>query len=45
MYNNLSIDEVDSFKYLGITFNRMANLKHSQLILIQQALKAKATLE
>ena len=45
MYNNLSIDEVDSFKYLGMTFNRRANFKHSQRILIQQALKAKATLE
>ena len=45
MYNNLSIDEVDSFKYLGMTFNRRANLKHSQRILIQHALKAKATLE
>ena len=45
MYNKLSIDEVDSFKYIGMTFNRRANLKHSQRILIQQALKAKATLE
>ena len=45
MYNNLSIDEVDSFKYLGMTFNRKANLKHSQRILIHQALKVKATLE
>ena len=45
MYNKLSIDEVDSFKYLGMTFNRRANLKHSQRILIQQALNAKATLE
>ena len=45
MYNNLSIDKVNSFKYLGMTFNRRANLKHSQCILIQQALKAKATLE
>ena len=45
MYNNLSIDEVDSFIYLGMTFNRRANLKHSQRILIQQALKANATIE
>ena len=45
MYNNLGIDKVDNFKYLGMTFNRRANLKHSQRILIQQALKAKATLE
>ena len=45
MYNNLSIDEVDGFKYLGMTFDCRANLKHSQRILIQQALKAKATLE
>ena len=45
MYTNLSIDEVDSFKYQGMTFYRRANLKHSWRILIQQALKAMATLE
>ena len=45
MYNTISIDEVDSFKYLGMTFNRWENLKHSWRIFIKHALKAKATLE
>ena len=39
------LDEVDCFKYLGMTFNRKANLKYCQHILIQQALRTKAALE
>ena len=34
MYNNSKLDEVDSFKYLGITINRMANLQYSHKISI-----------
>ena len=45
MYNDSKLDEVDSFKYLGMTINRRANLQYSQKIYIQQALKAKASLE
>ena len=45
MYNDSKLDEVDSFKYLGMTINRRANLQYSQKISIQQALKAKASLE
>ena len=44
MYSNLSIDEVDGFKYLGMTFNRRAYLRHSQRILIQHALKERQPL-
>ena len=45
MYNASKLDEVDSFKYLGMTINRRANLQYSQKISIQQALKAKASQE
>ena len=45
MYNDSKLDEVDSFKYLGMTINRRANLQYSQKIYIQQALKARASLE
>ena len=45
MYNYSKLDKVDSFKYLGMTINRRANLQYSQQIDIQQALKAKALLE
>ena len=44
LYNDSKLDEVDSFKYLGMTINRRANLQYSQKIYIQQALKAKASL-
>ena len=45
MYNDSKLDEVDSFKYLGMTIDRRANLQYSQKISIQQALNAKASLE
>ena len=45
MYNDSKLDEVDSFKYLGMTINRRSNLQYSQKNSIQQALKAKASLE
>ena len=45
MYNDFKLDEVHSFKYLGMIINRRANLQYSQKIYIQQALKAKASLE
>ena len=45
MYNDFILEEVDSFKYLGLTINRRANLKYCQHTLIKQALRAKATLE
>ena len=45
MYNDFKLDEVHSFKYLGMTINRRANLQYYYKIYIQQALKAKASLE
>ena len=45
VYNDFRLDEVHSFKYLGMTINRRANLQYSQKMYIQQALKAKASLE
>ena len=34
MYNYSKLDEVDIFKYLGMTINRRANLQYSQKISI-----------
>ena len=45
MYNDFKLDEVHSFKYLGMTINRRENMQYSPKIYIQQALKAKASLE
>ena len=45
MYNDYKLNEVDSFKYFGMTINRRANLQYSQKNYIQQALKAKTSLE
>ena len=45
MYNDSKLDEVDSFKYLGMTINRRANLQYSQKISFQPALKANASQE
>ena len=39
------LQEVDKFKYLGMTFNRTVNLKYSQKALVQQSIKARAVLE
>ena len=45
IYNDCILQEVDSFKYLGMAFNRQGNLKYSQTVLVQQATRARATLE
>ena len=45
LYNGCILQEVDKFKYLGMTFNRTVNLKYSQKALVQQAIKARAVLE
>ena len=29
IYNDSKLDELESFKYLGMTINRMANLQYS----------------
>ena len=45
IYNDCILQEVDSFKYLGMAFNRQGNLKYSQTMLVQQAIRARAILE
>ena len=45
LYNGCMLQEVDKFKYLGMTFNRTRNLKYSQKALVQQSIKARAVLE
>ena len=45
MYNDFKLYEVDRFKYLSMTINRRTNLQYYPKISIQQALKAKASLE
>ena len=45
LYNGCILQEVDKFKYLGMTFNRTVNLKYSQKALVQQSIKARAVLE
>ena len=45
IYNDCILQEVDSFKYLGMAFNRPGNLKYSQTVLVQQAIRAKTILE
>ena len=44
-YDNITIVEVDSFKYLGITFCRSGALTLAQEKLSQQARRAQATLD
>ena len=39
IYNDFRLDKVDSFKYLGMTINRKANLQYYHHISIQQAQK------
>ena len=45
LYNGCILQEVDKFKYLGMTFNRTVNLKYSQKALVQQSIEARAVLE
>ena len=45
IYNDCILQEVDSFKYLGMVFNRQGSLKYSQTALVQQATRARAILE
>ena len=45
IYNDCILQEVDSFKYLRMAFNRQGNLKYSQTVLVQQAIRARAALE
>ena len=45
IYNDCILQEVDSFKYLGMAFNRQGSLKYSQTVLVQQAIRARAILE
>ena len=45
LYNGCILQEVDKFKYLGMTFNHTVNLKYSQKALVQQSIKARAVLE
>lgn len=45
LYNDCILEEVDDFKYLGITLNRKGNMRYSQQILIKQAIRARATLD
>ena len=39
MYNNVSMDQVDSFKYLRTTFNLRGNLKHSHRTFYKTGIK------
>ena len=45
LYNGCILQEVDTFKYLEMTFNRTVNLKYSEKALVQQSIKARAVLE
>ena len=45
IYNDCILQEVDSFKYLGMAFNLQGNLKYSQTVLVQQAKRARTILE
>ena len=45
IYNDCILKEIDSFKYLGMAFNRQGNLNYAQTVLVQQAIRARAILE
>ena len=45
IYNDCILQEVYSFQYLGMAFNRQGNLKFLQTVLVQQATRARAILE
>ena len=45
MYDTCVLQEVDNFRYLGLTLHRNGNVKCSQQVLIKQSIKAKAVVD